>query len=49
MRVITVAGQMVRELLRVVAKVIGSFGGARPATDDHAIRTQRPARDEYRP
>ncbi|WIB78823.1 hypothetical protein DEJ28_06920 [Curtobacterium sp. MCPF17_002] len=49
MRVISVFGRGIGFVLTVVAKVIGTWNGAKPAGDDAAVRLNNPRREDYRP
>jgi hypothetical protein len=49
MLIITALGRGIGFVLTIVAKVIGTWNGAKPAGDDAARRLNNPGREDYRP
>ena len=49
MRIVTAIGRGIGFVLTIVAKVIGTWNGAKPAGDDQAVRLNAPRREDYRP
>lgn len=49
MRIMGVVGRGIGFVLSTIAKVIGTWNGAKPAGDDAAVRLNNPRREDYRP
>lgn len=49
MRIVRAVGRGIGFVLTVVAKVIGTWNGGKPAGDDLAVRLNDPRREHYRP
>ena len=49
MRIVYAIGRGLGFVLTTAAKVIGTWGGAKPAGDDAAVRLNAPRREDYRP
>ncbi|WP_420367296.1 hypothetical protein [Curtobacterium sp. L1-20] len=49
MRIVYAIGRALGFVLTTIAKVIGTWSGAKPAGDDLAVRLNDPRREDYRP